>query len=459
MTEPPIKILIIDDDEHNLVILSDLLSKPTVAILTAADPREGVQLFLDKIPDIVITDLQMPGLNGIEVLDQIVAKNPSTEVILMTGFYTAESAVEAIKKGATDYITKPLDLPALELKIDSIVRDIHKRRRVLQIDSELLENFQFQDIIGRSPLMLNVFGIIRRVAPHYRTALVTGATGTGKESVARAFHDLSPVAQKTFAVCNCSALTETLFESELFGYVKGAFTGANQDKMGIFEFANGGTVFLDEIGDMPLAGQAKLLRVLQNQEVQRVGSPAVRKVDVRVVAATHRDLRALVSKGEFREDLFYRLSMVEVTLPKLSERQEDLRLLERHFVQKFAEQYKKNITGLTARVQRQLVAYGWPGNVRELANVIGNACMMVQGEVIDIGDLPAYLKTSERNETSDEIVSLDEMQRRYVWKAIERCGGNKARAAEMLRISRGSLYNIIRSTKEAEAAASGALDS
>src|SRR5207249_3639585 len=240
----------------------------------------------------------------------------------------------------------------------------------------------FAAMVGHSPAMLEVFHRIRRVAPHFRSVLVTGETGVGKELAAQALHRLSPVASGPFVTCNCSAVVETLAESELFGHVKGAFTGAVQDRIGVFEAANRGTVLLDEVGELSLSAQAKLLRVLQNQEIQRVGSPAVRRVDVRVMAATHRDLRSMVSAQRFREDLFYRLSMVSIKLPSLSQRKEDLPLLERYFLEKFAEQYSKPVRGLTRRAQAVLARHSWPGNVRELENVLGGACMMAEGESI-----------------------------------------------------------------------------
>jgi len=292
--------------------------------------------------------------------------------------------------------------------------------------------------------MLDVFGTIRRVAPHFRTVLITGGTGTGKEHVAHALHGLSPARDKVFAVCNCSALTETLYESELFGYVRGAFTGANQDKVGLFEYANGGTVFLDEIGDMPLAGQSKLLRVLQNHEVQRVGSPAVRQIDVRVIAATNRDLRAMIAEKTFREDLFYRLSMVEVTLPQLWQRKEDLPLLERHFVQKFAKEFNKNIRGLTRRAQQVISKYAWPGKVRELENAIGHACLRAEGEVIEVRDLPEYILVSPPDAAKEEtFLPMNELQRRHAVRVVQHFGGNKAQAAEVLGISRTTLYSLL----------------
>jgi transcriptional regulator with PAS, ATPase and Fis domain len=285
---------------------------------------------------------------------------------------------------------------------------------------------------------------MRRVAPHFRTVLVIGATGTGKELVAHALHRLSP-ARGQFVVCNCSALVETLVESELFGYVRGAFTGATQDKPGLFEHADGGTIFLDEIGELSLPAQAKLLRVLQNREVQRVGSPTPRRIDVRVVAATHRNLRTMVREGQFREDLFYRLAMVEIPLPSLGQRREDLPLLQRFFIEKFAADYGKSIAGLTRRAQTRMATYPWPGNIRELENVIGNACMMVEGSVIDIDDLPESLRAPVRDDLSTEtaFLPLDELQRCHILRVLQAVGGNKARAAEILGIGRATIYQIL----------------
>jgi DNA-binding NtrC family response regulator len=388
----------------------------------------------------------MPKMSGMETLERIVEFDPSIEVILMTAHYSTESAVEAIKKGASDYLNKPVSIALLRERIGKLMEEARQRQRALAVDSELLSTCQFQDMVGRSPVMWEMFARIRRVAPHFRTALVTGATGTGKELVARALHRLSPVSGGRYVVCNCSAVVETLFESELFGYVKGAFTGANADKMGLFEYAHNGTLFLDEIGDMPMNTQAKLLRVLQNQEVQRVGSLTARKVDARVIAATNHDLRALIAQGRFREDLYYRLSMVEIRTPRLSERKEDLSLLERYFIRKFSEQYQKPIQGLTQRAQIVLARYGWPGNVRELENALGNACMMVMGETIDVADLPEYLRAqastapvSNSPATASEPekdLSLDEEERLLLVSALERAGGNQSQAARILRISR-----------------------
>ena len=293
--------------------------------------------------------------------------------------------------------------------------------------------------------MLDIFAKIRRVAPHFQTILITGNTGTGKELVAKALHHLRNSGSGPFAVCNCAAVVETLFESELFGYVKGAFTGATEDKIGLFEYANRGTVFLDEIGEMPLPAQAKLLRVLQHQEVHRVGSPVPRKVDVRVIAATNRDLRALIREGRFREDLFYRLGMIEISLPRIVERKEDIHLLERFMVEKYAKQYGKTIQGITRRAQTCLSAYSWPGNIRELENVISLAVMMTDNNVIDLGDLPKSLLSSDPRLPSqdDNLLTFAELQNRHMQRVLEHVEGDKTRAAEILGISRSTLYNVL----------------
>jgi DNA-binding NtrC family response regulator len=444
-SEIGLTLLVIDDEAQNLELVSSALEHQGLKICTAKDPEAGLALFQEKHPEIVLLDLVMPRLSGMDLLERMMTSDPGAEVILMTGHYSAESAVEAIRKGAADYLTKPLDVGALQDRVFGLVNEHRARKFATQLDQQMVHTFQLEGIVGRSPLVMDVFDAIRRVAPHFRTALITGETGTGKELVAHALHRLSPVSDKTFAVCNCSALVETLFESELFGHVRGAFTGATQDKVGLFEYANQGTVFLDEIGDMPLPGQAKLLRVLQNQEVQRVGSPAPRKVDVRFIAATNKDLRSLVREHTFREDLYYRLSMVEITLPRLLDRKEDLPLLQRYFIEKFATQYKKPVRGMTRRAQALLGRHDWPGNVRELENVIGKACMMVEGNVVDVRDLPPYLRVARIpvRAFDDNLLSMEEVQKRHLVRVLERVGGDKTRAAEVLGISRSTLYSIL----------------
>jgi DNA-binding NtrC family response regulator len=421
--------------------------------MTASDAEAGLELFLRARPHVVLLDIVLPKMNGLELLDRLVAADPGVDVILMTAHYSTDSAVEAIQKGACDYLTKPLDIVKLRNRISMLLADAEKRKQARHLDDALLDAYQFEGIIGRSPVMLDTFARIRRVAPHFQTVLVTGATGTGKELVARALHRLSSHGSGPFVTCNCSALVETLLESELFGYVRGAFTGATQDKTGLFEQANGGTVFLDEIGELSPSAQAKLLRVLQQKEVQRVGSPTTRPVDVRVIGATHRQLRAMVTGGQFREDLYYRLSMIEIPLPGLLERKEDLPLLQKHFVAKFATQYGKPIAGITRRAQRRMATYAWPGNVRELENVIGNAAMMTEGNTIDLADLPEPLRGLSGNDRSvdDDTSSMEEMQNRHVLRILERVEGNKRRAAEILGISRATVYQILARIKEKHA--------
>ncbi len=443
------KLLAIDDEPKALEFIKDALSDCGLEILTSSEVAEGLELLKRVRPRIVLLNLRMPDIHGLDVVESILGIDPGIEVILMTSHYSAEAAVEAIQNGACDCLSKPLHADKLRQRISQLMWEAEERRRTYRLDHELVHACQFEGIVARSPVMLDVFAKIRRVAPHFGTVLVTGATGTGKELVARALHRLSPAASSPFVVCNCSAIVESLLESELFGHVKGAFTGATQDKLGVFEYANHGTVFLDEIGELPLTAQSKLLRVLQNHEIQRVGSPAPRIVDVRVIAATNRDLRAMVNEGTFRKDLFYRLAMIEVRLPGLAERREDLPLLERYFLEKFATEYKKPLSGMTRRAQTRLANYSWPGNIRELENVIGNACMMVDGTVIDVSDLPEEVRRQSGNvEGQDEsLISLQELQKRHMKRVLERVGGNKSQAAEILGISRATIYQLLAQTR------------
>jgi DNA-binding NtrC family response regulator len=386
-------------------------------------------------------------MNGLQVLERIMEIDPSTDVILMSAHYSTESAVEAVRKGASDYLNKPVRIGPLRERIANLVEDVRKRQLVQQLENELHSHLEFEGIIGRSPQMWEMFWRIRRVAPHYRSVLITGETGTGKDLVARALHRLSPVSSGRFVVLNCSAVVETLFESELFGHVKGSFTGATSDKPGLFEHAHGGTLFLDEIGDMPLGTQAKLLRVLQDQEVQRVGSLNARKVDVRVIAATNHNLHTAVAEKRFREDLYYRLSMVEIETPRLMERKEDLPLLQHHFVARFARQYKKEIRGITHRAQIRLSKHMWPGNVRELENVIGHAAMMTVSDSIDAQDLPQYLQAASKqgegqagaagSRTDGE--TLAEVERAHIVRIFRETGGVVSATAARLGIPRTTL--------------------
>jgi DNA-binding NtrC family response regulator len=367
----------------------------------------------------------------------------------MTTHYTTESAVEAIQRGARDYLSKPIAPHQLRRCIENLLAEHAERTFAGQLDRSLLDSFQFEGIIGRSPVMLDLFAKMRRIAPHFRTVLISGETGTGKELVAGALHRLSPVHSGPMAMCNCAALVEPLLESELFGYVRGAFTGANYDKIGLFEYANGGTVFLDEIGELPLSAQSRLLRVLQNQEVQRVGSPDVRKVDVRIIAATNRDLRILMQEGRFRDDLYYRLGTVNISVPRLYDRREDLPLLQRFFVEKFSKEYNKQIRGITRRAQVLMAAYSWPGNVRELENSISLATMMTDRAIIDVLDLPPGMQLRSGG-PSEGLVSFEELHRRHLQRVMEHVRGDKAMAAEILGISRSTLYNLLSKNKGTE---------
>ncbi len=444
-----ISVVIIDDNARSLEFVATALASYGVQIFTAADPEEGLDLVYTHRPQVVMTDLVMPNMTGLEVLERITEFDPVIDVILMTAHYTTDTAVEAIRKGAADYLNKPIPLATLRDRVGRIIDAALQRQKVRNAEDKVMEAAQFEGIVGRSPQMWEMFSRIQRVAPHYRTALITGQTGTGKELVAQALHRLSLVKGK-FVVLNCSAVVETLFESELFGHVRGAFTGADRDKTGLFEHASGGTLFLDEIGDMPLSTQAKLLRVLQNQEVQRVGSLTPQKVDVRVVAATNKDLRAAIIDRQFREDLYFRLSMVEIHTPSLAERIDDLPLLARHFVKKFSQQYKKDVRGLMPRAQISLGRHSWPGNVRELENVIGHGCMMTMTDMVDVIDLPPFSSQGPRVAStaqgsdlpgviSTANESLEEHEKRLVKDALEQAGGNQSKAARQLRIGRDAL--------------------
>jgi len=444
-----VPLLAIDDDPSTLEIIQDALSDADLDIHTALDPEAGLEAFRTLRPRIVLVDLMMPILTGMDLLEHMLNKDPGAEVILMTGNYSTDSAVEAIQRGARDYLPKPLNLEKLRSRILSLLAEVREKQTAFELERQLIDAFQFEGMIGRSPLMLEVFARIRRVAPHFQTVLITGQTGTGKELVARALHRLRNSGSGPFAVCNCAAVVDTLFESELFGYVKGAFTGATENKIGLFEYANHGSVFLDEIGEMPLAAQAKLLRVLQEQVVHRVGSPVPRNVDVRVIAATNRDLPSLLKQGRFREDLYYRLGVVEINLPRLAARKEDLRLLERFMIEKYARQYEKRIDGITRRAQTRLSEYSWPGNIRELENVISLAVMMAEDNLIDIRDLPKSLldKAPETVSADHKFPTLQELQSQHLQHVLEFVEGDKTRAAEILGISRSTLYNLLSRNK------------
>ncbi|MGA2132635.1 MAG: sigma-54 dependent transcriptional regulator [Bryobacteraceae bacterium] len=443
--EPRPIVIAILEDQASLELIRAALCPLDAEVVGAADAEAGWELVCGSHAEAILLEARLAAGSGL--LERITERNPGAQVLLLTDTYSPESAMREIAHGAADSLPLPFVPAVLQQRVADMLRQAQIRRETLHLDERLLENFRFHGMVGRSPAMLEIFARIRRVAPHYRVALITGATGTGKELVAQALHALSPVANRRLAICNCSAIVESLFESELFGHVRGAFTGASHEHVGLFEYAHGGTVFLDEIGDMPLAAQSKLLRVLQNQELQRVGSPEVHRVDVRIIAATNRDLPSLVARNQFREDLYYRLAMVDLPLPRLAERKEDLPLLQRHLVEKFAAAYGKHIAGISRRAQAVLSRYGWPGNVRELENVLGHACMMTECDFVDLPDLPQYLRdVSAAGATAQdpELMPLADLERRYTQHVLGRVGGNKLQAAQILGISRATLYRILR---------------
>jgi DNA-binding NtrC family response regulator len=395
-------------------------------------------------------------MDGLDFLQKTLQHDPGIYVILATGFYSVETAIDSIKRGAYDFISKPIDFVRLEKTLDDLALVFAQRSQVRDLEAQLFHNSQFQGIVGKSPAMLEVFDLARKVARHFTNVLVTGPTGCGKELVARALHELSPVAKERFAICNCSALVDTLLESQLFGHVRGSFTGATDTRPGLFEYANGGTVFLDEIGETSMQMQAKLLRVIQNREIQRVGSPEVRRIDIRLIAATNRDLRAEVLGGRFREDLFFRLNAIEIRVPGLTERAEDVPVLVQHFLKKYNEAYGKSFQGLTRRAQIAILQHHWPGNVRELENVISSAAITATADFIDVGDLPEQFSRPQRRNTLAEDgwlpLPLDEIRRVHIQRVLEMCRGNRVRAAQTLGIGRTSLYRFLkRSAKQAAA--------
>ncbi|MGA2988335.1 MAG: sigma-54 dependent transcriptional regulator [Terriglobia bacterium] len=437
----PLVILAIDDDPGMLRFYGTVLANEDVRIEGSTDAIHGVEWVETLNPDLILLDLTMPGIDGMEALRRIRLRDPEARVVMITGDYSIESAIQAIKAGATDYVCKPISAEQVRQIVQETRERVDLIRRETTLESQFAEVFSLEGMIGRSPRMLEVFDLVRRVAPHLGTALITGETGTGKELVARALHNLSPRSQQRIAVFNCSALVETLAESQLFGHRKGAFTGAIGDQAGIFEWANGGTVFLDEVGDLSPTVQSKLLRVLENGEVQKLGLPQAFHVDVQVIAATSRDLNVEMKSNRFRPDLWYRLNMVQIQLPPLRERREDILLLARRFLQDFSSQYHKEIPRISRRVESVLVAYSWPGNVRELENVIGRGCMLTRTKLLDLEDLPEEVRNPPIPAGASST-TMEEAEKQAVIHALGETK-NKALAARKLGISRARLYRLM----------------
>ncbi len=436
-------ILVIDDEETMRDSCRQALSREGNRVTVAEDGARGLAILEKKAFDLVILDLKMPGLSGMDVLKRIKEEDSEIVVVVITGYATVESAVEAVKSGAYDYIPKPFTPESLRM----IVRRALEKRR-LSVENVLLRTELARQpgrdvVIGQSAPMRDVERLVQQVAPTDSTVLINGETGTGKELIARTIHDISSRKDKPFVVVDCGALVETLFESELFGHVKGSFTGAIDTKYGRFEVANGGTVFLDEVANISLNIQAKLLRALQEREITRVGSSQVVKIDVRIIAATNKDLLKCVEAGTFREDLFYRLSVVPIALPPLRERREDIALLANHFLAKYNKSRGKNRTAIADSAIEALVEYDWPGNVRELENVMERAVVLSRGAAIGPNDLWYYELRGHKGETSESNVngirSLAEVEREHIEQTLAKLDGQLGKAAESLGIDRKTL--------------------
>jgi DNA-binding NtrC family response regulator len=446
-------LLVVDDEVPVLKVLERLAARSGFDVVTCASGADAMRTLMRKPADLAMLDLRMPDVNGLDLLKQIRAAVPSCEVILMTAYAAVDSAVEAIKLGAREYLTKPFDFDRLKQVLEDTRMELERRAQVVALESQVARQLEFCGMLGRSPAMQEVFSLIQRLAPHAKVVLIDGETGTGKELAARAFHHAGTRRTRPFVTINCSAVVDTLFESELFGHVRGAFTGAVESKPGVFEAAQGGTLFLDEVGELPLSVQAKLLRALEYGEVQRVGSLQPKRVDVTVIAATNRDLRAEVAAGRFRGDLFYRLNVVEVTLPPLRDRREDIPYLTAAFVRECAARVRKPIQGLTPQAERLLLNAKWDGNVRELKNVIERACMLTDGTLLSERELAgafgpqapsarptAAVKARAAGDGPAGTVPLEEIERDHILEVLRQVNGNRMAAAKLLGISRRALY-------------------
>jgi DNA-binding NtrC family response regulator len=440
-------LLIIDDDQSIRDSCSQVFKKEGYTVKTAKDGNDGLKLFKKEFFHAVLLDLKLPGLNGMEVLSRIKEENPETPVIIITGYATIESAVEAIKRGASDYISKPFSPTELRVITQKALESRKAFFENIYLREELKKKSEFDMVIGKSEAMEKVIDIVRRVSSTDSTVLITGESGTGKELLAREIHNHSSRKVAPFVVVDCGALVETLFESELFGHVKGSFTGAHETKHGRFEVANGGTIFLDEISNISLNIQAKLLRVIQEREITRVGSTKSIRVDVRIIAATNENLAELVKKGKFREELFYRLSVVPIHLPPLRERKEDVSLLVEHFLRKYNKRAKKKIHNISSVIKKALMEYDWPGNIRELENTIERAVVLSKGDEIELEDLVYHGISSSPSlfhPTGGRYKSLDEIEKEYIKSVLQAQYRNKSKTAKILGIDRKTLMAKIK---------------
>jgi two-component system NtrC family response regulator len=438
-------ILIIDDEDAQRSILRGYLEKKGYKIFSASSGTEGIKAIQNNLIDIVLSDFKMPDKTGLEVLEEVKKINPEISFVILTAYGTIENAVKAMRLGAFDYISKPVDLDELDLMIERIIENKNLKSEIRLLKNQLQEKFKIDSFISHSPKMEEVLSIAARAADSKATILITGESGTGKEVLAKSIHYVSPRKDKPFVAVNIPALPETLLESELFGHEKGAFTGADKAKKGRFENADGGTIFLDEIGDIPLNLQVKLLRVLQEHQIEKVGSSESIDIDVRIIAATHQNLEEKIKDGSFREDLYYRLNIVSLHIPPLRERREDIIPLIEHFVQKYSEENGKHNLSLSKEAVDLLIKYNFPGNVRELENIIERAVVLARGEVITINDLPNIVKgfKAEKEILTDENATLIEqveaLEKKLIYDALSKTSGNQSQAGRMLGLTERNL--------------------
>jgi DNA-binding NtrC family response regulator len=445
----PFTVLVVDDEEVARNLCGEVASAAGLRVRTASTTEQALEI-LEQFPvDIALTDLRVPELGGIELLRRIRASYPHIAVLVLTQYGTIETAVEATRLGASDYVTKPCHVEELRTKIERLVHalELEQENRVLR--EELRSRPGFGGLVGVSPKMQRIYQLVEKVSQHTCPVLILGESGTGKELVARSIHFASPRRNRPFVPVDCSALVSTLIESELFGYVKGAFTGAMQNRHGLLEVADGGTVFLDEIADLPVDLQAKLLRALQEKEIKPVGSTERVGINVRVIAATNRDLEDAIRKGAFRQDLYFRLNVVQIKLPPLRERKSDIPLLVNAFLEKFSSA-QRPVRSVSEETMTRLMAYDWPGNVRELENVMERAVALGITPILQVNDLPSNLQqgSSERLPGSDELVPLEELERRAIFRALRETSGDKLAAARLLGIGKTTLYRKLKEYEE-----------
>jgi DNA-binding NtrC family response regulator len=440
-----LSILIVDDEDATRALCRDIASEIGLQVHTASTTNDALELLEQSPIDIVVTDLRVPQLGGLELLKRIGSSQPNTSVMVLTQYGTIETAVAATKLGARDYVTKPFHVEELRAKIERLVQSVELDHENRVLREQLRTRPGFGGLIGVSPKMQRVYKMVEKVSQHNYPVLILGESGTGKELVARSIHFLGVRQNKPFVPVDCSGLVPTLIESELFGYVKGAFTGAQHARTGLLESGNGGTVFLDEIGDLPVDLQAKLLRALQEREIRPVGATDRVRVDLRIIAATNRDLESAIRTGAFRQDLYFRLNVVQVKLPPLRERRSDIPLLINFFLEKFSDP-QRPIRSISEDAMRRLMLYDWPGNVRELENAVERAVALGSGPILHISDLPSNLQQgpNEKSLDSNELTTIDEMTRRAILRALRETNGDKLAAAKLLGIGKTTLYRKLK---------------